>query len=144
MKNSAKDNQKSVEVKSDFGLHGTTKNAVTVRADSKKDVELNGIEQKEVEALGFEHPPYQNPVSPNLSNNGGFSLPKEMISHLIGKNAEIKTIDNLVEHTGLSVAHILRITGWTQKELFEKLLVNQGVWWDVSEEEALLRVLGET
>ena len=54
MKNSANDNPKSVEVKSEFGLHGTTDNSVTVRADSTKDVELNGIEQKEVEALGFE------------------------------------------------------------------------------------------
>ena len=42
------------KVESDFGLHGTTPNPVTVRADSTKDVDLHGIEQKEVEALGFE------------------------------------------------------------------------------------------
>ena len=68
---------------------------------------------------------------------------KSLLLKLIERDFSIKTISDLCNLTDLTITEILEKTGMEKDELFKILLQKQGVWWEMTKEETLLRVLGE-
>jgi len=66
-----------------------------------------------------------------------------LLIKFIKRTPSIKTISDLCNLTDLTVDEVLEQTGLEKDELFKILVLKQGIWWEISQEETLLRVLGE-